>query len=366
MPKFHFKRPYAGGAFFLFMIFLLAAAGKSWSQEAGKNQGPPPVPVKIALTEQRTVFQQISLIGTAEPITQSMVAAEVEGIVESYPVKQGDFVHRGDILTILGATDLKLRLKAAKAKHNQIQANLLFARKEYDRAKALIGSNSIAEKIYDEANYQHQALMHELAGSEAQIEQLEYEIRQKTVVSPLAGFIAKEHTQMGEWVNRGGPVVTLLDLSLIQITVDVPERYAVMLSVANPVKILISSLSDSLLEGKIHAVLSAGNSDSRTIPVLIHLANPEFKILGGMEATVFFDLPETKSALVVPKDAVVTAGANRLVFAVFDGKAVPVNIKILGYYDGYVAVEGGLQPAVQVVVRGNERLMPGQAVQPAD
>ena len=77
---------------------------------------------------------------------------------------------------------------------------------------------------------------------------------------------------------------------------------------------------------------------------------------------VAFNLSTKKSALLVPKDAVVTMGNNRMVYLVADGKAVPVGVKILGYYDGNVAVEGKFIPGAPVVIRGNERLRPGQAV----
>ena len=77
---------------------------------------------------------------------------------------------------------------------------------------------------------------------------------------------------------------------------------------------------------------------------------------------VTFNLAAQKSAMLVPKDAVVTAGNNRLVFIVNDGKAIPVPVKILGYYDGNVEVAGKLAPGSKVVIRGNERLRPGQPV----
>jgi multidrug efflux pump subunit AcrA (membrane-fusion protein) len=47
---------------------------------------------------------------------------------------------------------------------------------------------------------------------------------------------------------------------------------------------------------------------------------------------------------------------------VVDGKVAPVNVEVLGYYDGNVAVAGNLTPGAKVVVRGNERLRPGQTV----
>jgi multidrug efflux pump subunit AcrA (membrane-fusion protein) len=94
----------------------------------------------------------------------------------------------------------------------------------------------------------------------------------------------------------------------------------------------------------------------------VRLANPDLKIKGGMEARVTFNLGTEKDALLVPKDAIVTAGTNRLVFLAADQVAQPVMVQVLGYYDGSVAIEGPVNPGDIVVIRGNERLRPGQPV----
>ena len=352
--------------FLIAAAILLVLSSATLAQNAGKNQGPPPVPVKVAEVKIKTVSEQITLVGTAEAIVESIVAAEVSGVVEQFPVSEGDFVKKGGLLARLKSTNLHLRLKGAKAGREAIRANLQYAEKELERARKLKDKNSIAEKKYDEALYNQIALYQGFLESEAEIERLKYEIEQKKVVAPFSGFVAKEHTQVGQWINPGGAVATLLDLGRIRITVDVPERYAVMISPDSGVKVVIKSISENFLSGKIYAVLPQGNPDSRTFPVRINLPNPDFWIKSGMEAAVTFNLSSTKSAMLVPKDAVVTAGNNRLIFLVANGKAIPVNVKILGYYDGNVAVEGNLQPGGQVVVRGNERLMPGQAIQVID
>jgi len=223
--------------------------------------------------------------------------------------------------------------------------------------------NSIAITKYDSALYTHRSLADKLRQSEAQIEQLRYEIKQKEVRAPFAGFVAKEHTQVGEWINPGGAVVTLMDLRNIQITVDVPEQYAVTLSTGSKVGIVVKSISDGRIDGSISALLPQGDAASRTFPVRIRLANPAYRIKSGMEAVVTFNLREQKKALLVPKDAVVTAGSDRLVFVVKDGIATPAGVRILGYYDGNVAVAGNIKAKDQVVTRGNERLRPGQPVE---
>lgn len=335
----------------------------SFAQGKGQQQGPPPVPVRVAAVERQKVSDQISLIGTAEAVAESTVASEVSGVVEYFPLKEGDFVKRNDLLVRLNATYLKLRLKGMHAARDSIQANLEKAEKELSRLAELKKTRSIAEKNYDNAYYDVQALSKTLLQREVEIEQLEYDIRQKEVRAPFSGFIAKEHTQVGEWINPGGPVVTLLNLSKIQITVDVPERYAVTLSRKELVRIVVGSVSAQPINGVISAILPKGDSNSRTFPVRIRLDNPGYKIKSGMESLVTFNLQDQKDALLVPKDAIVTSGNDRLVFMVADGRVIPAGVKILGYYQGNVAIAGNLKAGDLVVTRGNERLRPGQPVQ---
>jgi RND family efflux transporter MFP subunit len=346
----------------LTVIIFVSAGFSSLAAEKVKKKGVSPVPVRVGKVEIKTVSDQISLIGTAEAIAESTVASEVSGIVESFPVKEGDFIKKGDLLAKLKSTDLKLILKGAIAAKEKSIANLEKAKKELARASRLKDANSIAERKYDEALYNYRALTQELAQNNAKIEQLEYEIAQKEVISPFSGFIADEHTQVGEWVSAGGAVVTLSDLSRIRITANVPERHAVLLPAQGRVKVQIKSLPDKPLAGKIYAILPRGNSESRTFPVRINLANPGFKIRSGMEVFATFDLSRSKNALLVPKDSIITSGENKMVFTVADDKAVPVPVKVTGYFYGDVAVEGNLKPGDRVVIRGNERLRPGQAV----
>ena len=342
----------------IFLSFFTIIAGPAAGQ-----QGPPKVPVKAAQVTQGLVSEQISLVGTAEAIATSTVAAEVSGIVEYFPVKEGDAVKRGDLLVRLKDTDLRLRLKAAQAAKVVIQANLENALKELQRISKLRESKSISETRYDTAFYAHLFLEKRLLQSDAEIEQIEYEISRKKVLAPFSGFVAKEHTQIGEWINPGGAIVTLLDLGEFRVTVDVPERYVVNLLPDSRVSVMVKSISSEPLSGRIYAILPRGDAAARTIPLRISMSNPGTKIKSGMEAVVTFTLANKKNALLVPKDAVVMSGNDRLVFKVLDGQVAPVMITILGYYNSAVAVVGDLKPDEWVVTRGNERLRPGQAVE---
>ena len=348
--------------FGLFYLFLMNSI--SYAQDkANKPEGPPPVPVRVAPVTQGSVSEQITLVGTTEPIARSTVASEVSGLVEEFPVREGDFVKKGEVLVRLRSTDLVLGLKAAVAAREKVRANLQFAEKELNRYSKLMNTDSIAARKRDEALYRFQSLEQELVQTEAKIELLEDDIEHKKILAPFAAFVAKEHTQVGEWLAEGGPVVTLVDLGQVRITVDVPERHAVKLLRQTPVRVVVASLSKKPFSGKISAILPEGDSNARTFPVRVTLANPDLKIRSGMEARATFNLGTRKDALLVPKDAIVTAGANRLVFVVASSVVQPVTVRVIGYYDGNVAVEGSLKPGDRVVIRGNERLQPGQAVE---
>jgi RND family efflux transporter MFP subunit len=347
-----------------FSVLFAWALSVAPAMASGKDQpkGPPPTPVRVAPVVKKMVSDQASLIGTTEAAATSTVAAEVSGIVEAFPVREGDFVKKGALLVRLRATELKLQLKGAQAGREKIRADLRLAEKELTRYRRLKKANSVAETRYDQAFTTHEALTQELIRIEADVDRLRYDLKRKQVVAPFSGFVAQEHTQVGEWINPGGAVVTLVDLSKIRVKVDVPERFVMGLAAGGRVMVLIRSLSDRLMDARIQAILPLGNPASRTIPVRVDLENPDYRVRGGMEAAVVFNLSSEREALLVPKDAVVLAGNDRMVYLVADNKAVPVMVSVEGYYDGEAAVTGRLEPGGLVVVRGNERLRPGQAV----
>ena len=345
------------------LLFLFVSAVAHAQAEVKKDEGPPAVPVRVAAVVEESVSDQITLVGSTEAIARSIIAAEVSGLVEEFPVREGDFVDKGHVLARLRSTDLLLHRKAARASREKVRANLAFAEKELARYTKLKDTDSIAARKYDEALYQCQSLRQEVLRIEAEIELLEDDIRKKTVVAGFAGSVAKEHTQVGEWIPVGGPVVTLVDLAQVRITVDVPERYIMQLPPESPVQILVASISDNPFSGKVSAVLPEGEPDARTFPVRVILANPDLKLKSGMEARATFNIGSKKNALLVPKDAIVTAGANRLVFVVASSVAQPVSVRVIGYYDGNVAIDGSVKPGDHVVIRGNERLRPGQPVE---
>lgn len=346
-------------------VVMAAAIGAlpAHAQNPAGKDGPPPSPVRVAMAEAREVSSQITIVGTVEPTATSVVASEGDGVVAAFPVKESDFVKKGALLATLRSTDLVLQRKATVAAQEITRVNFERARKELSRQEQLKAANSVAERSYDDALSSYGVLAAELQRRDAELELLDYRIAQARVLAPFDGFIAAEHTQVGQWLGIGSSVVTLIDISHVRVTVDVPERYAVYIPPGGTAGVTIRSMNTGRMPATVSAVLPLGNAIARTFAVRVELDNPDRRFRPGMEAIVIFDLSTRKTAILVPKDAVVTSGGNHLVYTVKDGKAVPLPVDIDGYYDGFVAVKGPVAPGTQVVTRGNERLRPGQAVQ---
>ncbi len=346
------------------MVFSGQFTTLAWGQERKKS--PQAVPVQVSVVQNKMVQDQIAIIGTTEPLRESVVASEVPGLVETFLVKAGDFVARGTPLAVLGSKGLRLRLKRTLAAHGAIQSRLILAEKELQRVDNLRRTNSISEKQYDEAFQNHSVLKNELLMNKADIDQLEYEISQKKVLAPFNGYVAAEHTQVGQWVHIGGPVVTLVDVSRIIIKVDVPESYAVNIHAGSIARVAIDSLDIKPISAKVYAMPPMGDPNARTFPIHIRVPNTDKRIRSGMAATVSFSVGAKRALTLLPKDAIVTSGNQRLVYVVAGDKAAPVTIEVVGYHDNDAAVKGDLKPGQQVVIRGNERLRPGQRIKVID
>lgn len=350
----------------LFLVILVVLFGRATLSFAGtpgeRTQGPPPSPVRVASVVEEMVSEQLSLVGSTEPKIRSIIAAEVKGLVTSLPVEEGDFVKKGAALVRLRSTDLNIRLRGAIAAKKEAEARFRFAETELARSEKLKNTNSIAAKRYDEVLYDFQALKEQVARCDTQIEELKEQIRKKTVTAPFSGFLARKHTEVGEWISEGGKVVTMVDPSLIRVLIDMPERYIRYIGEGDTVRVVIGASRREPFSGTISAILPEGNPDSRTFPVRIDIPNPDFTLKSGMEAIAAFNLGKKRKMILVPKDAIVTADGKRLVFVVNDGIVRQVNIKTTGAYGTRMAVRGSLKAGDSLVVRGNERLEPGQPV----
>lgn len=353
--------PQRGGRW-LAAFWLLGAAGCSEQQAAQTPPKPPPVPVRVAPVERQDVRRSVTLVGTVEPWKRSTVASDLAGRVVAFPVKAGREVKRGDLLARLDTDTLMIQLESAMASRAEWVVRHDQAKLDLERIKALFEKEAVTRKERDDAISEELALRRRLSQLDAEIRRVRDRIKKSRIVAPFDGWIIEEHTEIGQWVEEGGPVVEMVDLSRLQVGVPVPERFVPFVRRGDPVTAVFDGLPGFKAAGTVYSIVAQADRAARTFPVKMEIPNSDFVIKGGMVARVTLTVGETYEALVVPKDALVLKGGNQFLFLVQNGVVVQKQVKPGIHTDGLVEVSGELEAGMDVVTQGNERLLPGQAV----
>jgi multidrug efflux pump subunit AcrA (membrane-fusion protein) len=382
---------------------------------AAGQGGRPAAKVAVAPVESRTFSRRIELLGGVEPVRQSRPSAEVEGLALEVLVEEGDVVEEGDLILRLdvGLREIQRRgaeagLRLAKEQLNEYRAGsrpeeilqaeqamesskalLEEARRDLDRAASLLKQSAISDQEFTSAEAKAKSADHfyqeklaayqlklkgtrsetiaraeaEVGIRQAELDQIDDEIRRAEIRAPFPGAITAKLVEKGDYVRKGDPVVSIVQMHPIRVSLTTPESLVDRLPKGSKVEIRLDSMVGALMEGTIEAVIPSGDLLARTFPVKVLLENPEHRILPGMAARGAVTIPAGEPSLAVPTDALIQTETGYLVYVVRDGLAAMVPVVPGITESGTVAVRGTLQEGESVVVRGNERLFPETPVQ---
>ncbi len=344
-------------------ISISVFAGLFLSSLLSFGQAPPPAPVEVVQVSEKEIRKPVSIVGSAEPMTDSIIASEISGLIESFPVKEGDYVKKGELLASFRSTTLELKLKEAKAAKREARARHELARKNMKRIEELYDKGVASLQQLQDAESEQDALLARITQMDAQIDTDQYNLDRSQITAPYDGYITEEFTEVGEWVNEGGPIVELINIESSDITVDVPERYISKVNVGESAEVKFDAYPGQGFPGKIISIVPKAEQQARTFPVKVRVKNQDGLIKSGMVARVTFLIGEPSKTKFVPKDAIVKQNNANFIYLVQDGLAVPTPVNTGFAYNEFIEVIGPVESGQPVVVRGNERLRPNQPVE---
>ena len=369
---------------FVLMLAALAIVAPSavFAQNAkpkGKSGGkkrPPPL-VVVDSVRQESYRQTIPVIGRFVARQSGVIAAQVAGAIAEFHVDVGDRVDAGDILAVLGKNRLKWQHDLKRAEMSQFNAQVktkrqevVLLRQELKRLESLRKSPAFSQARLDDKV--QQIAVAESAAAEAQAKLgiaranqklSEINLQDAEVKAPHAGIVTKRHTAVGAYVNVGAPVITLLDDQTMEIEADVPSDNIAGVERGVEVDAVVSA--KIRIKAMVRAIIPEENPRTRTRAVRF---TPSFSgDAGDLIATnqsVVLQMPAgpARDVLTVHKDAVMTRKGRQVVVLSVDGKAQMRPVKLGPPTGSRFVVDGGLKEGDLVIVRGNERLLPGTPV----
>jgi membrane fusion protein, multidrug efflux system len=251
---------------------------------------PPPVAVAVVAAHADVWQGELQAVGTIEADRGVDVAAEVGGTVREIGFRSGKDANAGDLLIQLDDSIERADLK-------NYDAQLELARINSERDRSLIKTRAISKTEFDTG----QARLKEL---EALRERTTQVIKQKHVAAPFAGRLGIRRVSVGQYVTAGEKLVTLQALDQLHIDFTVPEQYLPHLKIGSEIRFNVRAHGDREFVGRLLAVDSRVDADTRSVRVRAVAKNPERLLVPGMFADMRVTLPKKLEVVVVPATAV--------------------------------------------------------------
>lgn len=270
----------------------------------------------------------------------------------------GSVLKKGARLARLDDAALRLRLEQARATAGRARAQRDLAQAQMSRLARLAPGNAVAQTQLDEARATLEGASQELARTDAECRGIEHDIAETEIRAPFSGVVSERFVQRGEYLQTGAAVVHLVDTSRLEARVQAPLAMAPQIKAGQEIQV---RLHGAVQPVTVRAVVPVGDERSRQFELRVSL--PEGFALVGTAVEVALPEDAGTTAVTVPRDALVLREAHTYVMRVkADNTAERVEVRAGAARDALVEVTGELSVGDKVVVRGAERLSPGQAV----
>ena len=336
----------------------------------------PPAVVSVDEVRMEAMAQTVPVIGRLVARRAGDVAARIAGPVARLHVAVGDRVKEGDPIAALDTVRLRAERNRLAALVNEAQANQErlaaqagLQRQELQRLEGLRQSAAFSQSRFEDAR--QEVIIAESAtgtaeasrvSAEASLSLAEIDLLWATIKAPYPGVITLVHTEVGAWLGVGQPVVSMVNDHDLEVEADVPSNRIEALDEGTPIAVVLDDGSEHT--AVVRAVVPAENALTRTRQVRFtpRFAAVRKPLAVNQSATVVLPAGRSRQVLTVHKDAIVRRQGQAFVYVAKDGQAQIRPVQLGAAVGGRFEVLGGLGPGEPVVVRGNERLRPGQEI----
>lgn len=335
-------------------FFLLLLFGFSQSLFAG---GMPPAVVQVKDAVNIEIAPFIWVPGTVIGRFDSKVAAEVDGLLKSV-LDVGDRVAENDVIAKIDDLKYQLALNEINAEIKPIETMVAFHTKEAERLSKLAKQNNAAKNQLDETQANRDEALAKIKVVRAKLAVARDELKKTTVRAPFSGVITERYKMTGERVDSGSQIVRLINTEKLEIQARVPQKSIQFIKVGDTLSVKGPSAD---IKGVVRAVIPVGDDVSRLFEIRIEFDKQEWS--AGTAVQLASPVNNQQNVLAVPRDALVIRQSGVVIYRINDenmSEVIPVKTGIAN--TTHIQVMGNVNENDKIVIRGNERLRPGQKV----
>lgn len=345
----------------MFILAMLATCMSGFVAGALAQDGMPAMPparVEVATAEFRDMAPVVEVSGTVLSLNDSRIAAEVEGIL-TWMADVGEAVDAGAVIARIEPRLLQVAVTRAQANVARLEAELRYRQRQLQRAEELAASNNASANLLDESLANRDQVLHQLNDARAQLERTQGDLGRTRIRAAFAGHVTERLASVGEYIGVGEDILRLVDTHRKEISLPAP---IVLTKYVEPGMEVLVRNGGIERDHAVRAVVPVGDSVSRMVEIRLSAGDSNWLV--GMPVQVSLPSDHPVRTVAVPRDALVERGGQAFVYKVNDeGVAEQIAADIQTTVGLWVGIAEGVEPGDQVIVRGAERLAPGQPVE---
>jgi RND family efflux transporter MFP subunit len=341
-----------------------AGAGKD-----GKDGKKPEVALEFVPREvvQPTMARLPGVVEFSGPLVApqtAMVRAKAGGTLLALSVVEGNRVQAGQVLGRIELADLASRLAERSANLESMRASLVQAERTHASNERLVSQGFISQIALENSRAALDTARANLNAAQASLETTRVGLRDGTLLAPISGIVSKRHALPGEKVSVEQQVLTIVDLSRLELAGNIGTHEVSRIAAGMPVQVRVEGVTQPV-PGRIARIAPAAEPGTRSIGVTIEMSNPKETLRAGQYALASATLADDADRLTLPASAVGNTSGQDHVWVIEQG-VLARRAVTLGRRDareGRVEVLQGVTPASTVLAARFDNLREGAKAQ---
>ena len=363
----HFALPVAVGA-----LLFSAACKPAGNAPAAVPAAMPPVPVQVAVAEQRDVPRIIEAVGAVQALRGVAVKSQIDGVIARIHFNEGDDVKAGDLLVTLDRRPFENSLRIARAELANARAEAARAEADRERYENLSRQEAVSREQFALLSTRFETTRAQVQAREAAVANAELLLGYTEIRAPIAGRTGQRLLHEGALVKANDAVqsiVTLNQLVPIAAAFAVPERALAEIRAALARKDAAVSVTDRVAgvtrtDGRLSFLDNTVDPSTGMITLKAVFANDDQALWPGQFVQVQVRVGVDAGAVVVPTAAVQVGQNATQVFVVKADKTLDIrSVKTLRATGDFTLIAEGVRAGETVVTDGHLRLTPSARVE---
>lgn len=337
--------------------FMLLRSGRGSSTPVASSAASAPPSAKAAAVLEFVdkdiltlapveLAQRIPVTGTLRPGNQTVIRSKVAGEIKELLVKEGVTVRAGQVLARIDPLEFEWRVKERDAQLRAAQAQLEQAKRTFENNRQLLEKNFISQSAFESARFSLDSATGNRDAAVAQLTMARKSLADSVLTAPIAGVIGERFAQAGEKVSPDNRIVSIVDLSRMEIDVPVPASDIGAVRVGQTVTLNVEGIETPQV-GTVIRISPGTQAGTRSVPVYLGLENKDARLRAGLFAQGLLVIGNRAGVIAVPETAIRDAGGRTFVYLLDNDRLVERDV-LTGVRDETAPTREGMGVLVEI------------------